>query len=565
MNTESNTTTSGITSNLENENENRNDNTSGNGCNENGDENVNSDEMDDSTDEDYESPEEIRMKEAEEKQKIIEAKKKEKQRKLDDQKYEIRRRYHTRSYIICQQGESLPSSLKYGSTIEDNKEYKMPIYYSLIYSIYVLYTLCYPRQRKWYRFFSYEKEALPVEITTLETHSEVVARQNNDLCGKKKCTQLLQKSFGDDIIGKQSLRYIIQLSRILSYSLYNDLDKVLTKSFGESYIRYHIDDDDGVVRRYTCIVKPAIKEFLNNISKNLYLDGTFCCNSGRLLCFCFLDANHHLQPIACHYCQQETSYDLDLLLKEMWVAGMNEAKHLIFVSDDGTAINSFVGKLSKELEGVNVEHVKCVVHLLRHIKDRMKKEDTLENYSDVRKIFYFARHSPTENVANTFLYKIKEKSEAAHKYIKDGHMSSFIYTYDTEHFLADTNNVSESLNSQMKLLEVNGKSVREASVFGCIYRFFIVAFNQMHYRKQDTFCLDPELKDYTKNYNYYCKFILKELSFLGYYYEVNQDHYTVNKTMNKAGMYVVKDHELYCDFKVNFNERKCSCRMFQQN
>ena len=30
-------------------------------------------------------------------------------------------------------------------------------------------------------------------------------------------------------------------------------------------------------------------------------------------------------------------------------------------------------------------------------------------------------------------------------------------------------------------------------------------------------------------------------------------------------MYVVKDHELYYDFEVNFNERKCSCRMFQQN
>ena len=206
MSSNSNTNTSGITSNLENENENRNDNTSGNGCNEYGDENVNSDEMDDSTDEDYESPEEIRMKEAEEKQ-----------RKLDDQKYEIRRGYHTRSNTICQQGESVPSSFKYGSTIEDNKEYKMPIYYSLIYSIYDLYTLCYPRQRKWYRFFSYEKEALPVEITTMETHSEVVARQNYDLCGKKKCTQLLQKSFGDDIIGKQSLRYIIQLSRILSF------------------------------------------------------------------------------------------------------------------------------------------------------------------------------------------------------------------------------------------------------------------------------------------------------------------------------------------------------------
>ena len=30
-------------------------------------------------------------------------------------------------------------------------------------------------------FFSYEKEALPVEITTMETHSEVVARQNYDV------------------------------------------------------------------------------------------------------------------------------------------------------------------------------------------------------------------------------------------------------------------------------------------------------------------------------------------------------------------------------------------------
>ena len=52
--------------------------------------------------------------------------------------------------------------------------------------------------------------------------------------------------------------------------LCDDLDKVHFNSFGESYIRYHIDDD-GVVRRYTCIVKPAIKDFLNNISKNLIM------------------------------------------------------------------------------------------------------------------------------------------------------------------------------------------------------------------------------------------------------------------------------------------------------
>ena len=42
-------------------------------------------------------------------------------------------------------------------------------------------------------FFSYEKEALPVEITTMETHSEVVARQNYDLCGKKEMYSVITK------------------------------------------------------------------------------------------------------------------------------------------------------------------------------------------------------------------------------------------------------------------------------------------------------------------------------------------------------------------------------------
>ena len=41
---------------------------------------------------------------------------------------------------------------------------------------------------------------------------------------------------------------------------------------------------------------------------------------------------------------------------------------------------------------------------------------------------------------------IKDYSEAAYDYITNNRMSSFIHTYETSHFLADTNNVSESVN-----------------------------------------------------------------------------------------------------------------------
>ena len=52
---------------------------------------------------------------------------------------------------------------------EDNKiDYNSPLYYGLIASLYDLYTLRYPIQKKWYRPFSDDKEISPIINTIVE-------------------------------------------------------------------------------------------------------------------------------------------------------------------------------------------------------------------------------------------------------------------------------------------------------------------------------------------------------------------------------------------------------------
>ena len=82
-------------------------------------------------------------------------------------------------------------------------------------------------------------------------------------------------------------------------------------------------------------------------------------------------------------------------------------------------------------------------------------------------------------MAKENLLCIKDYSEAAYDYITDNRISSFIYTYKTSHFLVDTNNVSENVNAMLLSLEEEGNKVRKASSYGLLYRFILIALNQM--------------------------------------------------------------------------------------
>ena len=74
---------------------------------------------------------------------------------------------------------------------------------------------------------------------------------------------------------------------------------------------------------------------------------------------------------------------------------------------------------------------------------------------------------------------IKDYSEAAYDYITNNRMGSFIYTYETSHFLVDTNNVSENVNAMLLSLEEEGNKVIKVSSYGLLYRFILIALNQM--------------------------------------------------------------------------------------
>ena len=88
---------------------------------------------------------------------------------------------------------------------DDNKiDYNPPLYYGLIASLYDLYTLRYPIQKKWYRPFSDDKENRPIINTIVEYRRRKIVR--------KKIDKTRRFQMCDDITGVQSLCCIILLS-----------------------------------------------------------------------------------------------------------------------------------------------------------------------------------------------------------------------------------------------------------------------------------------------------------------------------------------------------------------
>ena len=88
---------------------------------------------------------------------------------------------------------------------DDNKiYYNPPLYYGLIASLYDLYTLRYPIQKKWYRPFSDDKENCPIINTIVEYRRRKIVR--------KKIDKTRRFQMGDDMFGVQLLCCIILLS-----------------------------------------------------------------------------------------------------------------------------------------------------------------------------------------------------------------------------------------------------------------------------------------------------------------------------------------------------------------
>ena len=82
----------------------------------------------------------------------------------------------------------------------------------MIASLYDLYTLRYPIQKKWYRPFSDDKENRPIINTIVEYRRRKIVKKNRGVSGEKAIDKTRIFQIGDDIMGVQSLRCIILLS-----------------------------------------------------------------------------------------------------------------------------------------------------------------------------------------------------------------------------------------------------------------------------------------------------------------------------------------------------------------
>ena len=89
---------------------------------------------------------------------------------------------------------------------DDNKiNYNPPLYYGLIASLYDLYTLRYPIQKKWYRPFSNDNENCPIINTIVEYRRRKIVRKNRSVSGEKAIDKTRKFQIGNDIMGVQSL------------------------------------------------------------------------------------------------------------------------------------------------------------------------------------------------------------------------------------------------------------------------------------------------------------------------------------------------------------------------
>ena len=146
---------------------------------ENGDENtIVANEEDD---EDYETLEIIQERKREESRKKREALQQQRELLQRDKEHEI----SVEDYLSVINVENGSSSYRRSKRDDpeddeddDNKiDYNPPLYYGLIASLYCLYTLRYPRQKKWYCPFSDDKENCPIINTIVEYRRRKIVRK----------------------------------------------------------------------------------------------------------------------------------------------------------------------------------------------------------------------------------------------------------------------------------------------------------------------------------------------------------------------------------------------------
>ena len=165
-----------------------------------------------------------------------------------------------------------------------------------------------------------------------------------------------------------------------------------------------MNSTDKVIESVTYVIKGMVDVFLNSPSPCLYLDASFYCNYFTMLVAVFTDANHHVQPMACHLCGEESGDDYIMLLQSMVDAGMSKKDHIVVVSDHHASIHrAVIDALSQT--SIPYRHIACAEHLKRIIADLVNNDSdsVSQDYMDIRSYLWRAQHNGTKELCEKYL------------------------------------------------------------------------------------------------------------------------------------------------------------------
>ena len=92
-----------------------------------------------------------------------------------------------------------------------------------------------------------------------------------------------------------------------------------------------VNDHDRITRVATGVlgvIQVTVDCFLKNMIPVVYLDVCFCSDRGKLICAMWMDANHHIQPMACYICGEETINDYLILLTHLMEKGLKRIEKI---------------------------------------------------------------------------------------------------------------------------------------------------------------------------------------------------------------------------------------------
>ena len=243
-----------------------------------------------------------------------------------------------------------------------------------------------------------------------------------------------------------------------------------------------------IVSSVFCVIQMMIDAFKENISPILYLDASFCHDSSKLICALFMDANHHIQPIACHVCGEETITTYLILLTVLMERGLKDIPNLTFCSDGSTAIRGAIKAIGDKYK-CEYKHIICTQHILRNLSAHLrrnginpKKKENKNVYRQICSIFWKARNAGTKKLCEYYLSMLKTVCPIAYEYLIKWGPDLYMWTYGYPHFQQDTNNPCESLMKLLREPGKYGKKVRASNLYNAIVRFIALSFRCMEGR-----------------------------------------------------------------------------------